>query len=181
MSNIDPITIYGYRITVPATQSSAFIRDMCSMNDILDAPVQVYCMVRSPEIIYEHAVRLILGFVPDHDLKITMGHFEVLDDLIANNPMFDGIEFASAPRFHIGFKWNGDLSSDAESEAESEESLDSGDVSSSEGSSDCSSEHSDDCSEEEDQEEEEEEEEEEAEERAKDDKHLAYYVSKYYI
>ena len=135
-----PLILYGYRITVPEIDSYTFIHDMCSMNDILETPVQVYCIVPNRDVMNERAVQLILGFVPDSNLSITLNNYEILKDLITDNPMFDGIEFATMPLFHTGFEWNYDVvMEESEESDESEESNESEASNSSEGSSDCSS------------------------------------------
>jgi len=164
-----PIVLYGYRITIPVIDSYDFIRDMYSMNDILEEPMKVHGIVPHHDMINDRAVQLILGFVPDSNLTTTLTNYEILKDFITDNPMFNGIELASTPLFHTGFEWNYDVVMDNESE-ESEESEENEDSEESDVSDDYSSEHSSYCAESDDSIQDE-----------TNDKSLSDYISKYYI
>lgn len=192
MSSEDPLTVYGYRITASDEEHSlSFIHDICSMNDIMLHSFQVYCMIRTIDNVSIDAVQLIIGFVPDNDLKKNIEYYEALKDFITDNPMFDGVNIAASAAFHTGFQWNDDMLDDATDVTE--ESLHSDDCNSSDTSDDCnSSENSDDCAASDDSDDvsssensddytSEEEDQSDEDRKHNDDKHLSYYVSKYYI
>lgn len=194
MSATKPHTVYGYRITAPEDEHSLqFIHDICSMNDIMEDSIKVHYMVYHRNDTNVHAVQLIIGFIPDNDLKKNIHYFENLNDFITDNPMLDGVTIESSPAFYTGFEWNDDMlsetsltSNDVSSSEDSDDvsssedsddvssSEDSDDVSSSEDSNDVSaSEASDDDASDEDDENE--------NKKNNDDQSLTYYVSKYYI
>ena len=173
MSDAEPVILYGYKIILPETDSSAFILDMYSIRDMLESPLQIYALVPHHDSMDGSEVLLILGFVPDPTLSMNLEYNESLHEFITDNPMLDGIEHSSLPRFYSGFEWSPDVVSDASSDESSDESSDvSSDASSDVSSEACSESSADDT---------EEEEEEEEEKQPSEDKLLQYYVSHYYI
>lgn len=168
-----PLTIYGYEIHIPEDDSSDFIRDMCSINDTLVEPIQVYCMTPQLAMLSVEEVQVIIGFIPDSDLSRNIIHLDALREFIMDNPMFDGVDMNEKPAFYAGFEWKDDILSEA-----SETSLHSSDCDSTDDSEDCStSEVSEDyASSDEDLSDDEHEKKEK-----EDDESISYYVSNYYI
>jgi hypothetical protein len=164
---VTPLILYGYTITIPEDDSIAFIEDMLSMNDMLEEPIRIYSITATTA--SDCDIELIIGFIPDAILSNNMEHYNILHDLITDNPMFSGIDIASSADFYTGFTWNRDDTSSVSDDCES--SHGSTDCDSSDGSTNCessdesvNSEESDDCIHDE-----------------TDDKSLSDYISKYYI